>query len=406
MINKTLLTLLPLGLLSGCNPPPQSNENGRNEITVTLSNPAGGSDIAQLLDIPLPAGTANGQYFRSAENLMAAAIDSNGDKQADRLRILATVAPGEQQSFSLEAVSALPDLAHVELSVRQNGGWQDRVYQADGFDFETVDSFTSPPQLTDHSYYLRYEGPGWENDRMGYRLYLDWRNAIDVFGKTTHKMVLPEVGQDGYDSYHQMADWGMDLLKVGKALGLGALGRLTDSGVAHMQQVEQTRYQLLENTSLNAVFNVSYNGWQVDNQMVDVSTDYHIHGKDGATRIQVKTSEPVASLVTGLVRHGLPLLQQQGDKWGYIATFGNQSLAGDTDNLGMAIFYRLDQVEKQMDSEFDHLLLFKPATQTIEYQILAEWPQHPEGVQDQQGFEQLLQNKLAALDYPLTHATP
>ena len=33
-------------------------------------------------------------------------------------------------------------------------------------------------------------------------------------------MVLQDVGQDGYDSYHEMADWGMDVLKVGDAAGV------------------------------------------------------------------------------------------------------------------------------------------------------------------------------------------
>ena len=34
-------------------------------------------------------------------------------------------------------------------------------------------------------------------------------------------MVLPEVGLDGYDSYHEMSDWGADILKVGNRLGMG-----------------------------------------------------------------------------------------------------------------------------------------------------------------------------------------
>ena len=68
---------------------------------------------------------------------------------------------------------------HAELSVRQGGQWQDTEYVANDFQFTSVESFTSPEQLTDHSYYLRYEGPGWENDLVGYRLYLDWRNGIE-----------------------------------------------------------------------------------------------------------------------------------------------------------------------------------------------------------------------------------
>jgi hypothetical protein len=37
----------------------------------------------------------------------------------------------------------------------------------------------------------------------GYRLYLDWRNAFDILEKK-EVIVLPLVGQDGFDSYHEM----------------------------------------------------------------------------------------------------------------------------------------------------------------------------------------------------------
>ena len=84
-----------------------------------------------------------------------------------------------------------------------------------------------PPEHTDHSWFIRYEGPGWESDLVGYRFYLDWRNATDIFGKKDHRYgACKDVGQDGFDSYHEPADWGMDVLKVGESLGIGALGLL------------------------------------------------------------------------------------------------------------------------------------------------------------------------------------
>jgi hypothetical protein len=36
-------------------------------------------------------------------------------------------------------------------------------------------------------------------------------------------MVLDEVGADTSKNYHQQADWGMDVLKVGASLGAGSL---------------------------------------------------------------------------------------------------------------------------------------------------------------------------------------
>jgi len=68
---------------------------------------------------------------------------------------------------------------YAEISIKEGGEWQGREYE--GGEFKNVDTLTVPENHTDHSWFIRYEGPGWENKQVGYRLYLDWRNAIDIF---------------------------------------------------------------------------------------------------------------------------------------------------------------------------------------------------------------------------------
>ncbi len=103
---------------------------------------------------------------------------------------------------------------------KQNGNQQ---YEYQGGEFKPVGKLLVDEKHTDHSFDIQFEGPGWESDKIGYRIYLDWRNAIDIFGKKTDAMVLHNVGLDGFDSYHEMQDWGVDILKVGSALGIGTL---------------------------------------------------------------------------------------------------------------------------------------------------------------------------------------
>ena len=65
-----------------------------------------------------------------------------------------------------------------------------------------------PDNFTDHAYYIKYEGPGWESDKVAFRFYLDWRNGIDVFGKKTPGIVLPFVGMEDYEKYHALGRLG------------------------------------------------------------------------------------------------------------------------------------------------------------------------------------------------------
>ena len=53
-----------------------------------------------------------------------------------------------------------------------------------------------------HLFSVGIKGPGWESDKVGYRFYLDWRNAADIFGKKVDTLVLQDVGQDGLIRSH------------------------------------------------------------------------------------------------------------------------------------------------------------------------------------------------------------
>ena len=69
---------------------------------------------------------------------------------------------------------------YAEISLKEGGKWEGRKYV--GGVFKNVQKLKLAKEHTDHSFDIRYEGPGWESNKIGYRLYLDWRNAIDIFG--------------------------------------------------------------------------------------------------------------------------------------------------------------------------------------------------------------------------------
>ncbi len=393
------LGLILVPLITAC-----SQGTSEQSVTVEIQNPKQGGKGEQVIAIPV-SPEYSGWKLKNASSEWVKSSDSQ-----DVLLAAVSVTPGSTQQLTLVPAETLSeqreqDRAHAVLSVRTNGQWEGKAYQADGFSFQEVSSFTSPSQLTDHSYYLRYEGPGWESDRMGYRLYLDWRNAIDVFVKTNDEVVLPKVGQDGYDSYHVLSAWGGDALKVGKSLGVGALGRQIDTGVLHFQHVDDTHYTLISNTQLRAEFEVKYLGWAIDDAQtdaVDVTTRYRIDAFDPTTHIQVNLSEPKDKVVAGLVAHeGMEVLNITEGEWGVVATWGEQSILAEGDVLGLALFYRIAQVRDVIRGEYDHLVAFNPSS-SFDYKILAVWPGREGEVQSLDEFKNFLVNKMKTYNHPIT----
>jgi len=59
---------------------------------------------------------------------------------------------------------------------------------------------------------------GWESNRAAYRFY--W-GQVEAFGKLDERLIMAGFTADY--AYHEMQDWGMDILHVGEASGLGGI---------------------------------------------------------------------------------------------------------------------------------------------------------------------------------------
>ncbi len=284
---------------------------------------------------------------------------------------------------------------YAEISIKENGKWTGNKYE--GGDFKNVSQLRVPDNHTDHSYYIRYEGPGWESNKIGYRLYLDWRNAIDIFGKLTDTLVLSKVGQDGFDSYHEKDDWGMDILKVGKSLGIGSVGRFVNDSVIHFKEVDSTLISI-KNTSEESALEINYHGWKTANDKMNLKSVLSIKPNKRYTQYTLHPSDSLAGICTGIVKfENIDLIQDEKDNaWGYIATYGQQTLVPD--NLGMAIFYKKSEVSSHVNSKFDHLLIFKPTRQEITYYFLGAWEQEKNGIKSEEDFKSYLDDKLIELN--------
>ena len=286
---------------------------------------------------------------------------------------------------------------YAEIAVKSGGEWEGRQYK--GGSFENVEELELPEQHTDHSGFIKYEGPGWENSQVAYRLYLDWRNAIDIFGKKTDSMILKGVGREDAPSYHEEADWGLDILKAGKSLGLGGFGRYIADSVVHFRNVEKTRTQIRNTDDFSEVV-IDYSDWITGNDSIDISASFTITPEDRYTKVELSPSEPIEDLATGIVKFDDIEVQQKKSpdgKWGYIATYGKQTLVDDEDQLGMAILYNTDEVAELKEGPYDHLVIFKPE-EDITYYFLAAWEQEQKGINSEEAFIADLNEKLEQLD--------
>ncbi len=231
---------------------------------------------------------------------------------------------------------------------------------------------------------------------MGYRLYIDWRNAIDIYGKVTNSLILNKVGLDGFDSYHERQSWGQDILKVGKGMGLGSLGKYIDGQVLHFNEVDST-FVSVKNSAAESSVNINYLGWKTGDEKIDLQSTLSIQPDSRITKHTIQASKAIEGICTGIVDHKVDYFAKESDdkQWGYIATYGIQTLVPD--KLGMAVFYKTATVKEVAKWEHDYLLIFAPTTNQITFYFLAAWEQEKDGIKTKVEFLNYLDEKLIEL---------
>lgn len=332
-------------------------------------------------------------------------LDADGDGAFDTLAVLVDLDPAMRRALKVAIDAPVarampwPKRTQAELSRKVGGDWKEGIYE--GGQFMNTASVAFEGQLPDHNYFMRYEGPGWESDKVGYRLYLDHRNGIDVFGKQIPAMVLQDVGTDGYQSYHEPASWGMDVLKVGSALGMGSFGAWSDKQAHRVAVTDRTRARVLANGPVVSQIRIDYEGWETPEGKADLTALFSIEAGSYLTEARLKLDGTFPKMVTGIPKHpGVEWSKGETDipneAWTYLAAYGPQSLSGD--NLGLVIFVRKEAFAGFAEDDHNHLIRLKLRGDEAVYRFGALWESRTEAAASMEAFEGWIQATLRRLN--------
>lgn len=291
-----------------------------------------------------------------------------------------------------------PKRTYAELAHKIGGKFNENTYEG-GFSWVKPNYLKVPGTFRDHAYYIKYEGPGWESDKIGFRFYLDQRNAIDVFGKKTPGIVLPGIGIDGYDSYHNMSDWGMDNMKVGNALGIGSIAYWNGQKAVRVENRDSAVCFIPADGKIRSQVNTTYYGWDVGGNKFNLKSLISIDAGSRASHMELQADKCVSNLSTGIIKNKdtefLKSAYNTGD-WAYIATFGKQSL--NNDMMGLAVFYKKKQLKMLTEDDLNHVVVLMPDNGYVEYYFMATWELDLEPVKDKSTFVKTMDEVLNRLN--------
>ncbi len=381
-----------------------------NTSSVELSDKAISIQRARLLIVP------QGELFpllisSKGDTIPAQLDDMDGDKNWDELFFVANLPANGIVDFTLEWSPKKPDFT-VRTSVRFG-----KRMLADMPVKPALNEVLTARQIPWTLGFQQYQtdGPTWENDKVGFRHYLDGRNAKDVFGKKISAISPENVGLDEngavVDNYHVMEDWGRDVLSVGNSVGLGGYALLAGNELLRLgiisgdtlNNIENTSFQIVTEGPVRSALNYKYSNWSPGNRKYDVVENTSIwpgmYGYQNVVEFSGLRGDE--EMVVGLVNintEALLTIIEENDKYVVLYTHDKQTYNREW-WLGMALivpknlylgFVEAPKIGHLSNTFFAKLKIEnnKPLT----YYAVACWELSDEGFVDEEYFKNYLQS--------------
>lgn len=258
---------------------------------------------------------------------------------------------------------------------------------------------------------FQMEGPAWENDVIGFRNYYDARNGMDIFGKITSEMVLDEVGLG--ENYHEMQSWGMDILKVGNALGAGSIALVKDDSLYRVGPGSVGKYKLVTEGPLRSVFQLIFNNWSpVGDDTIGIVHEIAIQGGANgykSTLSLTRETDSPETIAAGIVnmQSDAAIITDHNEQFKSLSTFDRQSFFDEY--LGMAILASKNNIlgfneapEEGEGITQSYYASFKVSPgNPVTYYFLAGWEKTNPDFADKDYFIQTIQDKADGLMFPV-----
>ncbi len=256
-------------------------------------------------------------------------------------------------------------------------------------DYVAQSKITIPQNLATQSKWMMFEGPVLENDLVAYRYYADSRHRFDIYGKTVSDLVMDTVGW----KYHDIMDWGSDVLKVGNSLGLGSPAIWYQDKLYTLSNCDEKTIEIMENNNLSSTIRTNFKGLNIDGKTFDLIQDWSIEAGQAWSEIHLKVINGKLpegmSFATGIVKHLPEIIQGKTTDYFYAMNWGKQSF--HKENMGMAILANKKYQPEHIADELSHAYVFKNAKGEVRYRFLSAWERDNNKVKDANGFKELVE---------------
>lgn len=240
---------------------------------------------------------------------------------------------------------------------------------------------TADPRATYDAIYGH--GAMWESEYIGFRIYMDHRQSIDLYGKQH-----PQIELDSTNFYSNRdllkAGFGEDILWVGQSVGAGSFRGLSDGKPVYIDSVSARGQRVVEAGPQRTVVEVWDNDWRINGKVLQMKQVYTMLAghRDVQVDIYLEGASDKDVFATGAQKIEMEnegFLQQDGlvGSWGKnIPEKGAPDLI---EGVGIGVYVEPKYVTKVFEDDLNYLVHVHPVKGHIRYHLCAAADMEKEG---------------------------
>ncbi len=216
-------------------------------------------------------------------------------------------------------------------------------------------------------------GVMWESEYVGFRIYMDHRQSIDLYGKKKAQLELDST------NFYSNAEWmskgyGEDILWVGQSVGAGSFRGVRDGKPVYIDTVSARGHKIVENTPDRVVVEVWDKDWKINGKTLQMRQQYTmLRGhRDVQIDVWLEGASDTDVFATGAQKLEMDnegFMQKNGlvGSWGRnIPDKGHPELV---EGVGIGVKVPKDYLVRVEEGEFDYLCFIHPVDGHIRYHL-------------------------------------
>jgi len=358
-MNKLLTTLLLAAMCS----PMAAQTHPTQEMQVTVSNPlkSDRSDVPVVISLrDLPVSVATALVTHNGQEIPCQLDDLNHDGRFDELCFLTDLKKKEKQTFDILLADEgkpreYPAEVYVEMMLSNK-----KIKESNKQDLYI--SHLTVENGVNAYWMIHHHGTAFESKKVGYRIYFDHRQTVDIYGKYHEGLELKDT-QFYPDAEQKAKGYGDDVLWVGSTFGVGALRGWDGKKPTMLEDVAHRSQRLIARGPLRTIVEVKDEGWtpQPGMQPITMTTLYILYAGHRDCAVEVSFDRPATGyqFATGIinVKNSTEYSDQKGLRgcWGTDWPVSEKDSAGhkrETVGLGIRIpqQYVVDELPVNKDN--------------------------------------------------------